>query len=306
MKELTIEEKAQRYDEALKVIKDNLDTLNEVTKTGAEGVDIQAIKNCFYRAFPELKESEGEQIRKALLRFHKSTIDIDGIKGEDILTWLEKQCEQKLTVPKWRYKNDNTPLLRDSLILNKYGCVCKSPSGALVNDVWVMDYGELAKLPKEEIEKQDEQKPADKIEQETAWSENDEYVIERLFCLLNNEQENCPQLSCDFQEIQEFKDWLKSLKDRVQPKQEWSEEDERERKHCVDFLNHPDMIEAAPNIANGCKDWLKSLRPQNRWKPSDEQMNAFDAVLVYNPPCSDKCRSNLITLYNELKKLREE
>lgn len=61
-------------------------------------------------------------------------------------------------------------------------------------------------------EKQDEQKPA-------AWSENDEYVIERLFCLLNNEQENYPQLSCDFQEIQEFKNWLKSLKDKVQPKQ---------------------------------------------------------------------------------------
>ena len=41
--------------------------------------------------FPELKESEDEKIRKALVRFHKSTIDIDGIKGADILAWLEKQ-----------------------------------------------------------------------------------------------------------------------------------------------------------------------------------------------------------------------
>ena len=40
---------------------------------------------------PELKESEDEKIRKALVRFHKSTIDIDGIKGADILAWLEKQ-----------------------------------------------------------------------------------------------------------------------------------------------------------------------------------------------------------------------
>ena len=43
--------------------------------------------------FPELKESEDEKIRKALVRFHKSTIDIDGIKGTDILAWLEKQGE---------------------------------------------------------------------------------------------------------------------------------------------------------------------------------------------------------------------
>lgn len=46
---------------------------------------------------PELKESENERIRKALVRFHKSTIDVDGIKGEEILAWLEKQGEQKST-----------------------------------------------------------------------------------------------------------------------------------------------------------------------------------------------------------------
>ena len=47
---------------------------------------------------PELKESEDEKIRKALVRFHKSTIDIDGIKGADILAWLEKQCYTKKNV----------------------------------------------------------------------------------------------------------------------------------------------------------------------------------------------------------------
>ena len=44
--------------------------------------------------FPELAESEDEKIRKALIRFHKSTIDVDGIKGEDIIAWLEKQGNQ--------------------------------------------------------------------------------------------------------------------------------------------------------------------------------------------------------------------
>lgn len=57
----------------------------------------QGTKNVLMTVFPELKESEDERIRKALVRFHKSTIDVDGIKGEEIVAWLEKQGEQKAT-----------------------------------------------------------------------------------------------------------------------------------------------------------------------------------------------------------------
>lgn len=88
------EEKAQAYDEAIKVIKDNLDALNEITETGAEVVNIQSIKNCFYRAFPELKESEDEKIRKALINVfatHKDYEMFFGVSVADILAWLEKQ-----------------------------------------------------------------------------------------------------------------------------------------------------------------------------------------------------------------------
>lgn len=52
----------------------------------------------------ELKESEDERIRKALVRFHKSTIDIDGIKGADILAWIEKQGEPK---QEWSDEDEN-------------------------------------------------------------------------------------------------------------------------------------------------------------------------------------------------------
>lgn len=55
-----------------------------------------SVRTALDTIIPELKESEDEKIRKALVRFHKGTIDIDGIKGEDILAWLEKQG-QKLT-----------------------------------------------------------------------------------------------------------------------------------------------------------------------------------------------------------------
>lgn len=118
--------------------------------------------------FPELAESEDERVRKALkqgfFEYGNSFTTFGGIQVGDILAWLEKQGEQKSTLPKWKYKKDNTPLLRDSLILNKYGCVGKSPSGAIVSDVWILDYDELAKLPKEELEKQCKKKAADNIE----------------------------------------------------------------------------------------------------------------------------------------------
>lgn len=100
MKELSIEEKAKAYDKAIKVINDNLGALNEIVETGAEVVNIQSIQNCFYKAFPELKESEDEKIRKVLIgwiNLEPSTSfndTFDGFSKEQILAWLEKQGEK--------------------------------------------------------------------------------------------------------------------------------------------------------------------------------------------------------------------
>ena len=114
------------------------------------------------------KESKDERIRKTIygwIYYEPSAFFDNGFSKEEMLAWVEKQGEQKSTLPKvWKYKKDNIPLLRDSLILNKYGCVAKSPSGAIVSDVWVLDYDELAKLPKEELEKQGDNKPTDKVD----------------------------------------------------------------------------------------------------------------------------------------------
>ena len=93
---MTIQEKADCYDEAIKVIKDNLDALNEIAETGAEVVNIQSIKNCFYRAFPELRESEDEKIRKALIEYFNEQCDMsdwNGVYGYQVVAWLEKQGE---------------------------------------------------------------------------------------------------------------------------------------------------------------------------------------------------------------------
>ena len=70
---------------------------------------------------------------------------------------------------------------------------------------------------------------------------------------------------------------------------EWSEEDEEWFNFTMDYLD------------NGQQDWLKSLRHRNRWKPSDEQMEALKGVQ------EGVFRLGILeSLYNDLKKLRNE
>ena len=88
MKELSIAGKATRYDEAINMAK----------KFYAPDSNNANLKATLEMIFPELKESdesEDEKIRKTLIRFHKSTIDVDGIKGEDIIAWLEKHSSSQ-------------------------------------------------------------------------------------------------------------------------------------------------------------------------------------------------------------------
>ncbi len=55
-----------------------------------------------------------------------------------------------------------------------------------------------------------------------------------------------------------------------------------------------------------CLSWLKSIRPQNTWKPSDEQMKALDDALSLAKNCGEEGAFDLRTLYEQLKKLMEE
>lgn len=45
--------------------------------------------------FPELKESKDDRIRRTLIRYHQSTLNIDGVKGKEIVAWIEKQGKHK-------------------------------------------------------------------------------------------------------------------------------------------------------------------------------------------------------------------
>lgn len=91
MKELTIEEKAKRYDEAIKLINTKWYYRNQP---------------CFINVselFPEFKENKDENIKKWLIEYfqeYKSTgIEgfANGLKIDTIIDWLEKQCDNNVT-----------------------------------------------------------------------------------------------------------------------------------------------------------------------------------------------------------------
>lgn len=91
MKELSIEQKAQRYDEALQRAKHALDC----DKNGLVSTD----KILLLSIFPELKESGDEMIRKWVINEIKvkhHNLDEDNVDFVDkAIAWLEKQGEQK-------------------------------------------------------------------------------------------------------------------------------------------------------------------------------------------------------------------
>lgn len=90
MNELTIEQKAQRYEEALERAKKwyNAPNVDKIPTYGNRVIE---------EMFPELKESKDERIRKELISFFteraKYTEDstFNGLSSKEIIAWLEKQ-----------------------------------------------------------------------------------------------------------------------------------------------------------------------------------------------------------------------
>ena len=112
-------------------------------------------------------------------------------------------------------------------------------------------------------------------------------------------------------------EWLKSLKERVipQPKQEWSEEDERIVTRIVESLSaYADKLQYEGFCHNSEVlyeqiDWLKFIKERYTWKPSDEQMEALDsAIHCYAgiSPTNNREVFALEIMKEQLKKLRGE
>ena len=117
------------------------------------------------------------------------------------------------------------------------------------------------------------------------WSDTKEFVFKDI---------------CNHLEVEGYSGWVRLLNalrnGEFQPKQEWSEDDELMMKAVIGILGEDDH----PKLCS----WLKSLKPQSHWRPSEEHLSAL--LAIFNDPDnigSQTCQLVLTDLYEQLKKL---
>lgn len=221
MKELSIEEKARAYDEALE--RARLSRL-QLLDIGEEATEIEYI-------FPELVESEDEKIRKALIdgftvmkesKNCGKTFSNHNIPVADILAWLEKQGYQK---PLRMISAEAKEAIYDKPVepFDKYEGLTNFER--TLTDICIGWIGEefgwkqyikdnAAVLLRVAAEKFN----SVQIEQKPAWGEEDSVRLQRIIDFLWHNRKG--DTDAIYQQEQDI-DWLKSLKDRVQPKNNW-------------------------------------------------------------------------------------
>ena len=181
--------------------------------------------------FPELKESEDEKVEKAIFGM---VYDSDNelwssydVTKSDVLAWLEKQGKQKFEM-----KTAEESLGIDSDTYNKIVDECI--------------FGE--QKPEENKGNLGRISPN--------WIEDEDMVDEIIVDIeVLKEQERTKDGKALYQkEI----DWLIALKDRIQPRQEWNEEDECYMTECINAIATKDSWSFEEKRKT--KHWVKSLK----------------------------------------------
>ena len=232
--------------------KENLESAKEWYKIAKEQNNQLAIE-ILEKHFPELKESEDERIRKAVLKAimtdeGRGVMKDGGFKVEDILSWLEKKKEPqvKVIIPKFRVGD---------IIRERQKAYPSEPDAKITS---IVEYyyrfenvdgsggGSIGFAFEDEYEL---------VEQKPSWSKEDEHCIELLLPIIDSS-------SLIPKNRKKCKEFLKSLKERVQPhpKQEWSEEDEHRIEDAIYFLETARKHYASDEEINKTIDWLKSLK----------------------------------------------
>ena len=91
MKELSIDQKAKRYDEVLERVRELLSRCIDDRDRKTKVYRVEDIESIF----PEIKEGGDERIRKALIEYFKHVryngLDLKTTNVDEVLFWLEKQ-----------------------------------------------------------------------------------------------------------------------------------------------------------------------------------------------------------------------
>jgi len=234
--------------------------------------------------FPELKESEDEKIRKAMIKGLSSCASKywGGFEIKAAIAWLEKQGEKK----PFDYENANikqkdfAPKIEP---FDKYeGLTDFERTLADICIGW--------------------------IGQELGWKQyikDNADVLLKIAIKMFNSVQDAPfeQKPTDNDMVEELRtEYEKGKADAfAEMQKEWSEEDEN---HVISLLERLEGLcrnefERTRFAINEDQDWLKSLKDRYTWKPSEEQMITLRQIIS---GCSYDFEP-LVELEEQLKKL---
>lgn len=263
-------------------------------------------QNVLNFVFPETKESEGERIRKFLIKCVQQPMGtnlLNGIKKDDVIAWLEKQGKNNMGISEATKQE-----LEDNL--NK-SLEKETPES------W-----------NKFLDEQGEQQPIDKVEPKFNVGdkinminrEEEDYTILTITSI--NMDEKC--YICNQGSVIDFdeeREWYK-----IEPKPTWSEEDEVAWNNTTIMIKECAANHYAQDSINLVVTWLKSLKDRmaltnkndfdrgydvgisaakfNQWKPTEEQMKVLkDAAFDAGYEQHFKEEDVLESLIEDLKKL---
>lgn len=298
MAELTIEQKAERYDEAIKRAKAKIKNDKDHVLYEDDVLEI----------FPELAESKGARIIKVIrgwILTRPALFFDNGISKEEILSWLDKQSEKEKFIEKelGNIRGYREEALRRLQELEKQGKHDTSWSEAdeqkLQKVIDFMKHPDLAKstptLAKTAITWLESIK--DKVRPQQEWSSEDKENSSMLIDFIESKEQSTEVKIA-------LIDWLKSIEHRILSNPvKLSDENEAVLDALIRRLEGEDIY-VSPHLAVDCLKSIKAISyRKNQWKPSAEQMKALEAMLTVSPQ-SPAITSALIELYQDLKKLK--
>ena len=247
---------------------------------------------------PELKGSEDEKIRKDIVKYLNN--ELNNVKQltprtnefEMWIAWLEKQGEQR---PKELTNSEFAKKCKDLSELEQY--ILSLVPTRLIDSIKV-DARNIRYL----VEKEQEQKPVThkyNVGATIYYNSFGEVKSMVVANVIDNGDGNPMYEDADGGAVFE--------KNLVEQKPvEWSEEDETGLRDALWAIEQARTIAKDENDMGNlwyAENWLKSLRPQRQWKPSEFEIASLGMIIDHPDRMTDYNKKNLQSLYEQLKAL---
>lgn len=253
-------------------------------KWALDNEDMKAIQTLI----PELKDSEDEKIRKWLIDYFDKVND-EVVKGDrlKIISYLEKQKDREAEIEK-AYKTADKVQYEKGF---NDGVASVKPAGwseeeRIRNGLIKYLQDDRDYQPCQDVSFYDEAISYLEKQKEQPTDAKLERVIKAARRVLNNwlDGTDCPDVSGDFAELEyAIREYDSEEKQKEQKPAEWNEEDENTRHDIIvrlESLSEYETQHLAKAYLQKEISWLKALRPQPHWKPSEEQIDALERAII--------------------------